>query len=94
MSFPNVPSTRQSRGNSLAPHRELFDKDETTGRTQVLRPKPTTLAQRLRGCPDAGFVAFVGHLLTVDAEQRPTAVQALQHPWLAATLDEPPAAES
>ena len=37
---------------------------------------------RLR-CEDEGFLDFLAALLSVDAERRPTAAQALQHPWLA-----------
>jgi serine/threonine protein kinase len=28
------------------------------------------------------FVDFVGYLLTIDPESRPTAAQALHHPWM------------
>ena len=31
---------------------------------------------------DEGLLEFVSYLLTVDPRKRPTAAQALQHPWL------------
>jgi len=34
------------------------------------------------GCNDAGFADFIGELLQIDPERRPTADQALNHPWL------------
>ncbi len=43
----------------------------------VLMPPP-------RRMPDAdeGLMEFVSHLLTVDPRKRPTAAEALKHPWL------------
>ena len=70
----------------------------------IFQPKATTLSARLGFAPtllelgdappeqrrQAMFVEFVGQLLTIDPETRPTAAQALQHPWMqyAATLTE------
>jgi serine/threonine protein kinase len=60
----------------------------------LLRPRPTTLASRLGGpsavatgacAPDAadpGFLDFLACLLALDPAERPSAVQALRHPWL------------
>lgn len=31
---------------------------------------------------DPGFVEFVSYLLQVNPEKRPTAAEALNHPWL------------
>lgn len=55
----------------------------------VFQPKRTTLAARL-GFPadkaldndEALFVDFCGKLLSVDPDGRPTAAEALQHPWI------------
>ncbi len=66
---------------------ELFEKDDAAGRAYVLRPKRCALAHRLAGA-DAGFIGFVRHLLEVDPECRPTAQQALSHPWLYAVYPE------
>jgi dual specificity tyrosine-phosphorylation-regulated kinase 2/3/4 len=48
---------------------------------QVLNPKRTSLRHRL---PDAdeGLLEFVSYLLCVDPRKRPSAAEALGHPWL------------
>ncbi len=53
------------------------------GLYDVLRPKRTSLKARVPAA-DEGCTAFLSALLTIDPSQRPTAAQALQHPWLAA----------
>lgn len=52
------------------------------GQYDVLRPKRTTLKARVPAADD-GCIDFLSALLTVDPSLRPTAAQALQHPWLA-----------
>lgn len=52
------------------------------GQYDVLRPKRTTLAARVPPADEA-CIEFLSTLLTVDPSLRPTAAQALQHPWLA-----------
>jgi len=47
----------------------------------LLVPKKTTLKHRLR-TEDEAFADFLSKLLTLDARDRPTAKEALQHPWL------------
>ena len=59
---------------------ELYERDDE-GRAYLLRSKRGPLRCRLRGA-DAGFCAFVEALLALDPDARPTAAQALQHPWL------------
>ena len=61
--------------------RELYERDEAAGRAYVLRPKAGALRHRLRGA-DSGFLDFLSSLLALDAHARPTALEALQHPWL------------
>lgn len=51
------------------------------GRYELLRPKRTNLKYRVPEA-DQGCLEFLNALLTVDPKKRPTAVQALQHPWL------------
>jgi len=46
-----------------------------------MTPRRSNLRIRLE-CEDAGFLDFVSALLSLDPEARPTAAQALQHPWL------------
>ena len=50
-------------------------------RAALLRPKRTSLAARVRGA-DAGALAFLAALLMVDPTKRPSAADALAHPWL------------
>jgi serine/threonine protein kinase len=50
-------------------------------RYEYLRPKRTSLRARVPEA-DAGCLDFLGSLLTIDPEQRPSAEQALHHPWL------------
>jgi serine/threonine protein kinase len=50
-------------------------------KVHILVSKKTTLKQRMN-CDDDNFVDFVRWLLEVDPLKRPTAKQALTHPWL------------
>jgi len=54
---------------------------DRTGNYQLLRPKVTSLRKRLH-TDDELFLSFVGSLLRINPLDRPTAAQALQHPWL------------
>ena len=55
------------------------------GRYEILRPKRTSLAHMVTDLSE-GFVTFLGSLLSVDPRQRPTAEEALAHPWLMQAL--------
>ncbi|GIL55001.1 hypothetical protein Vafri_10672 [Volvox africanus] len=59
----------------------LYERSPTTQRYELLLPKRTSLRHRM---PDAdeGLLEFVSYLLTVDPRKRPTAAEALKHPWL------------
>lgn len=59
----------------------LFEKSTHTSRYEFLRPKATSLARRVPQA-DEGMLAFLKALLQVDPTKRPTAAEALQHPWL------------
>eukprot|EP01068_Selenidium_serpulae_P016172 Selendium_serpulae@DN6274_c2_g1_i1.p1 len=48
---------------------------------RILVPKSSSLEQRFR-VNDAKFVDFIRSLLQIDPCQRPTALEALKHPWL------------
>ena len=52
------------------------------GSTFLLQPKGTSLRHRL-DTDDELFLSFVGSLLCLNPDDRPTAEQALQHPWIA-----------
>jgi serine/threonine protein kinase len=47
----------------------------------LMTPEPTNLRRHLH-CNDSGFLDFVSALLSLDPDRRPTAAQALKHPWL------------
>jgi serine/threonine protein kinase len=48
---------------------------------ELLLPKRTSLRHRVPAADD-GFLDFLSYLLTPDPTQRPSAEEALQHPWL------------
>jgi hypothetical protein len=60
----------------------LFERNKTTGTMNYLQPRRCSLRHRLGQQADDLFVDFVETLLTVDPANRPTAAEALQHPWL------------
>ena len=59
----------------------VYERDRD-GLPFILRPKRTSLRARCH-TDDQLFLSFVGSLLSLDPDERPTAQQALQHPWLA-----------
>mmetsp|Transcript_7197 Transcript_7197/g.26455 ORF Transcript_7197/g.26455 Transcript_7197/m.26455 type:complete len:654 (+) Transcript_7197:235-2196(+) len=60
---------------------KLFERDEGSELYYYLDPLESSLEEQLPGA-DGHFVAFLRSLLQVDPHERPTAEQALQHPWL------------
>lgn len=60
--------------------KQIFDRSPT-GLFEILQPKKTCLKARLAPADD-GFVDFLDFLLQVNPRHRPSAVQALRHPWL------------
>ncbi|KAI3982666.1 hypothetical protein MKX01_031540 [Papaver californicum] len=59
----------------------LYERNQETNRLEYLIPKKSSLRHRLP-MGDQGFVDFVAHLLEVNPKKRPTASEALKHPWL------------
>ena len=55
--------------------------DDEELKVHILCTKKTNLKHRM-GCDDELFVDFVRWLLEVDPMRRPTAKEALTHPWL------------
>lgn len=55
--------------------------DDPDGSVVLLYPKKTTLAHRLH-TDDQGFLDFVSSLLQLHPGKRPSAEEALRHPWL------------
>jgi dual specificity tyrosine-phosphorylation-regulated kinase 2/3/4 len=61
--------------------RTLYAREPRSGRYEALEPQPTSLRRRVpQG--DGGFLDFLAYLLTPDPRLRPTAEEALRHPWL------------
>ncbi|KAI4352054.1 hypothetical protein L6164_006340 [Bauhinia variegata] len=59
----------------------LYERNQETNRLENLIPKKTSLRRRLP-MGDQGFIDFVAHLLEVNPKKRPSASEALKHPWL------------
>lgn len=59
------------------------------GRYNLYSPKRTNLRIR-SGCQDPLFLDFLTALLSLDPAKRPTAAQALRHPWLAVEYEYEP----
>ncbi|KAK9278778.1 hypothetical protein L1049_028356 [Liquidambar formosana] len=59
----------------------LYERNQETNRLEYLIPKKTSLRHRLP-MGDQGFIEFVGHLLEINPKKRPSASEALKHPWL------------
>ncbi|CAN6478879.1 unnamed protein product [Victoria cruziana] len=59
----------------------LYERNQDTNKLEYLIPKKSSLRHRLP-MGDQGFIDFVGHLLEVNPRKRPTASEALKHPWL------------
>jgi len=60
---------------------DLFTKNEETDQLEYLIPEKSSLRRHLQ-CPDSEFVDFLSYLLQINPRRRPTADEALQHPWL------------
>ena len=54
---------------------------QESNRLEYLIPKKTSLRHRLP-MGDQGFIDFVAHLLEINPKKRPSASEALKHPWL------------
>ncbi|XP_057479634.1 uncharacterized protein LOC130766922 isoform X2 [Actinidia eriantha] len=59
----------------------LYERNQDTNRMEYLIPKKTSTRHRLP-MGDQGFIDFVGHLLEINPKKRPSASEALKHPWL------------
>ncbi|XP_076920770.1 uncharacterized protein LOC143581987 isoform X2 [Bidens hawaiensis] len=59
----------------------LYERNQDTNRLECLVPKKTSLRHRLP-MGDQGFIEFVTHLLEINPKKRPSAAEALKHPWL------------
>ncbi|CAI9754052.1 unnamed protein product [Fraxinus pennsylvanica] len=59
----------------------LYERNQDTNRLEYLIPKRSSLRHRLP-MGDQGFIDFVAYLLEINPKKRPSASQALKHPWL------------
>jgi len=59
----------------------LYERNQDSDQLEYLLPKKTSLVHRLP-MGDQGFVEFVGYLLHINPLLRPSASEALKHPWL------------
>eukprot|EP00992_Anisonema_acinus_P000200 TRINITY_DN10074_c0_g1_i1.p1 TRINITY_DN10074_c0_g1~~TRINITY_DN10074_c0_g1_i1.p1 ORF type:complete len:658 (+),score=150.97 TRINITY_DN10074_c0_g1_i1:44-1975(+) len=60
----------------------LYEYDKQTDQVSFLQPKRTKLRHRV-GVNDALFLDFIAQLVSLDPRRRPTADEALRHPFLA-----------
>lgn len=70
--------SESSRQNTKQKKRRPEDGDL---KIHILVPKKSTLKSRTK-CEDAYFLDFVRWLLEIDPTKRPSAKEAMQHPWL------------
>lgn len=80
MEAPDEDEESQS-GIPPAGRKKRVRADDEELKVHILVAKKTTLKQRM-ACDDDNFVDFVRWLLEIDPLKRPTAKQALTHPWL------------
>ncbi|XP_020551096.1 serine/threonine-protein kinase ppk15 isoform X2 [Sesamum indicum] len=59
----------------------LYYIDEDTNKIEYIVPKETSLEHHLQ-ISDSCFIDFLKHMLEINPNRRPTAREALQHPWL------------
>ena len=60
---------------------DLYQINEETDEMEYIIPQETSLEEHLQ-VSDALFIDFVKNLLEINPQKRPTASEALQHPWL------------
>jgi serine/threonine protein kinase len=80
MEAPDEDEESQSGIHPAQRKKKVRNEDEEL-KVHILVAKLTTLKQRL-GTDDELFIDFVRWLLEVDPLKRPTAKQAMTHPWL------------
>jgi serine/threonine protein kinase len=59
----------------------VFERAGSKGTVTIMRAKKTSVKHRLHTDDDV-FVDFVSHLLQYDQTKRPSALEALRHPFL------------
>ncbi|KAL8153545.1 hypothetical protein V2J09_011305 [Rumex salicifolius] len=59
----------------------LYERNQESNRLEYLIPKKSSLRHRLP-MGDQGFIDFISYLLEINPRKRPSASEALNHPWL------------
>ena len=78
--FPAEMIDEGRHASSFFSNNEIYEIDES-GHLHILKPKETSLYHRLH-TDDGKFLSFVNSMLQIDPAKRPTALQALNHPWI------------
>lgn len=63
---------------------DLYHMNEETDQLECIIPEESSLEHHLQ-VSDALFIDFLRHLLEINPQRRPTAREALEHPWLSHT---------
>lgn len=78
---PEMLAKGQDTHKYFTKNHVLYERIEETEQLEYILPKKTSLSHRLPTA-DPGFVEFVGYLLQINPLYRPTAKEAMEHPWL------------
>ncbi|KAF3433433.1 hypothetical protein FNV43_RR24535 [Rhamnella rubrinervis] len=65
---------------------DLYHINEETTQLEYIIPEKSSLERHLR-ITDTKFINFIRSLLEIDPQRRPTAKEALEHPWLSHIYD-------
>ncbi|KAJ4978980.1 hypothetical protein NE237_009760 [Protea cynaroides] len=60
---------------------DLYHVNEETDQLEYIMPEESPLEHHLQ-VSDVGFIEFIRYLLEMNPQRRPTAKEALEHPWL------------
>jgi serine/threonine protein kinase len=74
-------SESSKTGGGTKKHPKRGGNEDGELKIHIMVPKKTTLKARVK-CDDAYYLDFVRWLLEIDPTKRPSAKEALQHPWL------------
>ncbi|KAK1421337.1 hypothetical protein QVD17_23588 [Tagetes erecta] len=65
---------------------DLYHINEETNEMEYITPQETSLEERVQ-VTDTLFIGFIRNLLEINPQRRPTAREALKHPWLSFHYD-------
>ncbi|XP_011046937.1 PREDICTED: dual specificity tyrosine-phosphorylation-regulated kinase 2-like isoform X1 [Populus euphratica] len=78
---PEMLETGQDTHKYFTEEYDLYHLNEETNQVEFLIPEESSLEHHLQ-VSDVGFIDFVRDLLELNPLRRPTAREALEHPWL------------